>query len=46
VMAPKGQIFGVDFDDCVYIPVAGAMGLFNREGLMENTVVIAAFRRP
>lgn len=35
VMAPKGQIFGVDFDDCVYIPVASAMGLFNREGLME-----------
>jgi hypothetical protein len=45
-MAPKGQIFGVDFDDCVYISVAGAMGLFNSEGLMENTVVIAAFRRP
>ncbi|MGZ4844162.1 MAG: ABC transporter permease [Candidatus Angelobacter sp.] len=35
VMAPKGQIFGIDLDDCVYIPVASAMGLFNREGLME-----------
>ena len=35
VMAPKGQIFGIDLDDCVYIPVGSAMGLFNREGLME-----------
>lgn len=35
VMAPKGQIFGVDLDDSVYIPVASAMQLFNREGLME-----------
>ena len=35
VMAPKGQIFGIDLDDSVYIPVASAMGLFNREGLME-----------
>jgi putative ABC transport system permease protein len=35
VMAPKGQIFGIDLDDCVYVPVASAMGLFNREGLME-----------
>jgi len=25
VMAPKGQIFGVDLDDVVYIPVASAM---------------------
>ncbi len=35
VMAPKGQIFGVDLDDSVYIPVATALQLFNREGLME-----------
>lgn len=35
VMAPKGQIFGIDLDDCVYIPVASAMGLFNRDGIME-----------
>ncbi|HSM86437.1 MAG TPA: ABC transporter permease [Candidatus Limnocylindrales bacterium] len=35
VMAPKGQIFGVDLDDSIYIPVASAMQLFNREGLME-----------
>jgi putative ABC transport system permease protein len=35
VMAPKGQIFGVDFDDCIYIPVGSAKELFNREGLME-----------
>jgi putative ABC transport system permease protein len=38
VMAPKGQIFGVDLDDSVYIPVASAMQLFNREGLMEMHV--------
>lgn len=35
VMAPKGQIFGIGLDDCVYVPVASAAGLFNREGLME-----------
>lgn len=35
VMAPKGQIFGVDLDDSIYIPVASALQLFNREGLME-----------
>jgi putative ABC transport system permease protein len=35
VMAPKGQIFGIDLDDVVYIPVASAMELFDRESLME-----------
>jgi putative ABC transport system permease protein len=35
VMAPKGQVFGVDLDDTVCIPVASAMQLFNREGLPE-----------
>lgn len=39
VMASKGQILGFDMDDAVYIPVARAMALFNREGLMEIDVL-------
>lgn len=35
VMAPKGQVFGIDFDDLVIIPVASAMEVFNRAGVME-----------
>jgi putative ABC transport system permease protein len=35
VMAPKGQILGFDLDDCVFIPAARALELFNRPGLME-----------
>lgn len=35
VMAPKGQILGIDLDDCVFIPAARALELFNRPGLME-----------
>ncbi len=35
VMARKGEVLGMDFDDTVYIPTARAMALFNREGLME-----------
>ncbi len=35
VMEPKGQVLGFDLDDTVYIPVARAMELFNRPGLME-----------
>ena len=35
VMAPKGQVFGIDFDDLVLIPVASAMEVFNRPGVME-----------
>ncbi|HEX7288536.1 MAG TPA: FtsX-like permease family protein, partial [Candidatus Angelobacter sp.] len=35
VMAPKGQVFGIDFDDLVIIPVASAMEVFNRPGVME-----------
>lgn len=35
VMAPKGQIFGIDFDDLVLIPIASAMEVFNRPGVME-----------
>ncbi len=39
VMESKGQILGFDMDDAVYIPVARAMALFNREGLMEIDVL-------
>ncbi len=55
VMAKKGQVFGFDLDDTVYIPAARALALFNREGLMEIDVqyrpgedeqrVVASIRR-
>lgn len=35
VMAPKGQMLGFDMDDLVFIPAGRALGLFNRDGLME-----------
>ena len=35
VMAPKGNILGLDLDDRVYVPVASAQRLFNRDGLVE-----------
>ena len=35
VMEPKGQVVGMDLDDRVFIPVASAMKLFNREGLQN-----------
>ncbi len=38
VMARKGQVFGFDLDDTVYIPAARALSLFNRDGLMEIDV--------
>ena len=35
VMESKGQVLGFDLDDTVFIPVARAMEMFNRESLME-----------
>ena len=35
VMQTKGQVLGFDFDDTVFIPVARALEMFNRESLME-----------
>ncbi len=35
VMEPKGQFLGIDLDDTAYIPVARALALYNRTGLME-----------
>ncbi len=39
VLAEKGQFFGIDLDDTVYIPAARALALFNRDGLMEIDVL-------
>jgi len=39
VMVPKGQMLGFDLDDCVYIPVASAMDLFNLDELVEIDVL-------
>lgn len=38
IMAPKGQLLGIDLDDAAYIPVATAAALFNRDGLTEIDV--------
>ncbi|MEZ5613681.1 MAG: ABC transporter permease [Rhodocyclaceae bacterium] len=39
VMESKGQVLGFDLDDTVYIPVARALDMFNRESLMEIDVI-------
>jgi putative ABC transport system permease protein len=39
VMASKGQVLGFDLDDTVFIPVARALEMFNRESLMEIRVL-------
>ena len=41
-MAPKGQVLGFDLDDTVYIPIARALEVFNREGVMEIHVAYRA----
>jgi putative ABC transport system permease protein len=35
VMEPKGQFLGIDLDDMAYIPIARALELYNRDGLMR-----------
>lgn len=40
-MQAKGQMLGFDLDDTVYIPIARAMAMFNRDSLMEVDVVYA-----
>ena len=40
-MQPKGQMLGFDLDDMVYIPVARAMAMFDRESLMSVDVLYA-----
>jgi putative ABC transport system permease protein len=34
-MEPKGQFLGIDLDDTAYVPVARALELYNREGLLR-----------
>lgn len=41
VMAPKGQILGIDIDDTAYIPVASAQSLFHRAELWEIDVLFS-----
>ncbi len=35
VLKPKGQFLGIDLDDTAFIPVARALELYNRDGLMR-----------
>ena len=42
VMESKGQVLGFDLDDTVYIPVARALELFNRNGVMEVQLAYSA----
>lgn len=42
VMESKGQLLGFDLDDTAYIPVARALDMFDREGLMEIDVLYRA----
>jgi len=41
VMEPKGRMLGFDIDDSVYVPVAAAQDLFNRDELMEIDVLFS-----
>ena len=41
VLEAKGQLLGIDLDDTAYIPVARALELYNRDGLMEIHVSYA-----
>ncbi|MBV8667326.1 MAG: ABC transporter permease [Burkholderiaceae bacterium] len=35
VLEAKGQLLGIDLDDAAYIPIARALELYNRDGLMK-----------
>jgi putative ABC transport system permease protein len=39
VMEAKGQVLGFDLDDTVFVPVARALEMFNRDSLMEIHVL-------
>ena len=39
VMESKGTVLGFDMDDAVYIPVARGLEMFNREGLVDISVL-------
>ena len=42
VMEAKGQVLGFDLDDTLFIPVERAMGMFNRDSLMEIDLLYEA----
>ena len=42
VMEPKGQLLGIDIDDSAYIPVANALQIFNKDGLVEVDVLFSS----
>jgi len=39
VMESKGTVLGFDMDDAIYIPVARGLEMFNREGLVDISVL-------
>lgn len=41
VMAPKGNILGLDLDDRVYVPIASAQSLFNKDELVEIDLIFS-----
>jgi len=45
VLEPKGQMLGYDIDDCVYVPVATAMKMFNQDELVEVDVLFTHERQ-
>lgn len=42
IMESKGQVLGFDIDDSAYIPVANALGLFNRPELDEIDILASS----
>ncbi len=42
VMESKGQMLGIDIDDSAYIPVANALQIFNKDGLVEVDVLFSS----
>ncbi len=41
VLRSKGQFLGFDLDDAIYVPTQRALGLFDREGVMEIDAEVA-----
>jgi putative ABC transport system permease protein len=40
-MAPKGNVLGLDLDDRVYVPIATAQRLFNKDALVEIDLIFS-----
>ncbi|MFK5950804.1 MAG: ABC transporter permease [Methylococcales bacterium] len=45
VMEKKGQMMGYDMDDTIYIPIAKALEMFDRESLMEVDLLYSKQKR-